>query len=173
MTRVLELRGGISVTLRERPEQRDAAAVGEIVRATEMFTEEECEVAESLVREALAGPHSGYRFWFATLDGRLAGYSCYGPVPATLRSFDLYWIAVHPRAQGVGLGAKLLVQTERSVAALGGGRLWIETSGRARYHGTRAFYARSGYTSAAALEDFYAPGDSKIFFVKGVGPARG
>jgi ribosomal protein S18 acetylase RimI-like enzyme len=168
MTPTIRLREGTLAKLREQPEPGDAEAVGEIVVATGFFTPAECEVARSLVRERLGDPKSSYRFVFATLDGRLAGYTCYGRIPATEQSFDLYWIAVHPRTQGRGLGAELLLETEREVAAQGGGQVWAETSGTERYAPTRAFYARAGYRRIAELPDFYAPGDDKVFFAKSI-----
>jgi hypothetical protein len=55
----------------------------------------------------------------------------------------------------------------------GGGRLYIvETSGRESYLPTRAFYERIGYTIAAVVKDFYAPGDDKIIYTKPVQESR-
>ena len=53
-----------------------------------------------LVEERLAkGTASGYYFVLVDQEDRLAGYSCYGPIPGTVSSSDLYWIAVHPDFQ--------------------------------------------------------------------------
>ena len=86
----------------------------------------------------------------------------------TVSSWDLYWIAVDPKLHGQGIGRLLLVEAERHAAAAGGTRLYIETSHRADYQPTRGFYERCGYKLEAILADFYAPGDSKAVYVKGL-----
>lgn len=125
-----------------------------------------------LVRERLArGPASGYEYVIAEEDGRLAGYACFGPIPCTSASFDLYWIAVHPEFQGRGLGRRLIEESERLAAAAGGTRLYLDTSHREQYVGTRAFYEHCGFRLETVLEDFYAPGDGKAIYCKELGPA--
>jgi GNAT superfamily N-acetyltransferase len=155
------------LSLRESVRKGDPDAVREIVEATRVFSAAEVETAVDLVREALrSGASSGYRFLFAERGERGLGYTCYGAIPATAASFDLYWIAVRPEAQQHGIGHLLLSCTEERVAGLGGQRIYIETSYRKEYARTREFYARAGYTLEATLGDFYAPGDHKCVYVK-------
>ena len=147
----------------------DAAAVERLVAATGFFSDEERGVAVELVDERLAKDEaSGYEFVFADApDGEtLLGYVCYGPIPATQSSCDLYWIAVSPAEQGKGLGRELAQEAERLAREQGMTRMYIDTSGREQYAPTRAFYERLGYTKAAVLEDFYAPGDARIIYTK-------
>ena len=99
-------------------------------------------------------------------EGRLSGYVCYGPIACTVSSFDLYWIAVDPGLQGRGLGKALLSEAERCIQEMGGNRVYVETSSRDQYKDTRVFYERCGYKKASILEDFYAPGDSKVTYMK-------
>ena len=84
----------------------------------------------------------------------------------TQSSWDLYWIAVDAAAQGRGLGRAVLAESERRIAAAGGRRVYVETSSRPQYLPTRSFYERCGYAVGAVLDDFYAPGDGKVVFVK-------
>ena len=148
----------------------DPNAVGELVAATKFFSVAEKDVAVELVDEALAhGAASGYFFVFADAQraaGKLDGYSCYGPIPATVSSFDLYWIAVSPSIQRSGLGGQLLQETERRAIEAGAQQMFVDTSGRDQYAPTRAFYERMGYRKAAVLEDFYSPRDAKIIYSK-------
>ena len=148
----------------------DAVAVGELVTATGFFSAEETAVAVELVDETLVrGRASGYEFVFADRPGDaggLLGYTCYGLIPATHSSFDLYWIAVAPGHQGRGLGAELLRESERLARASGATQMYVDTSGREQYTPTRAFYERMGYTKAAVLRDFFAPGDDKVIYVR-------
>lgn len=148
-----------------RPE--DAANVRQVCQATGFFHEGEIAVAEELVLERLSkGVASGYEFVFAESDGRLLGYACFGPIPCTQSSWDLYWIVVAPQAQRQGLGGTLLRQAETAIQQAGGTRIYVETSGRDQYRPTRHFYEKNGYRIAAELEDFYAPGDSKVIYLK-------
>ncbi len=155
----------------------DLAAVRALTAATGFFSAEEVETAVELVGERLAqGAASGYEFLFLDagelaeappgMAEELAGYTCFGPIPLTRSSFDLYWIAVDPALQGQGLGKALLAATEGRVRALGGERMYLDTSSRAQYQPTRAFYRACGYLEAAVLADFYAPGDGKVIHVK-------
>ncbi len=98
--------------------------------------------------------------------GEITGYTCFGPVPGTLSSFDLYWIVVRQDRRGGGIGRALLAQTEEAVASSGGSRLYAETSSRELYEPTRRFYRSAGFRQEAFLENFYSPGDGKIIFVK-------
>lgn len=148
----------------------DSEAVGSLVAATGFFSPDERLIAIELVEEALArGKASGYEFLFADDPERtdqLLGYTCFGPIPATQSSFDLYWIAVSPQAQRRGLGGKLLRETERLARLLGATRMFVDTAGRAGYAPTRAFYERMGYHVEASIGDFYAPGDAKVVYAK-------
>ena len=144
----------------------DPTTLGEILTTTGFFRPEEVEIGVELVREALdrgAGA-SGYHFLIAELPGRVVGYSCFGPIPLTDGSWDLYWIAVDPDQQGRGLGRQLLARSEHRIRELGGRRLFVDTSARPDYAPTRAFYRACGYHRAAGLRDFYAPGDGKVVF---------
>jgi ribosomal protein S18 acetylase RimI-like enzyme len=156
--------------LRETLEPADVEAVRQLVAATRMFNAEEVEIAAALVEETLRrGKASGYEFLIASERGQLVGYSCFGRIAGTQSSFDLYWIAVDPGLQGRGLGQLLLAQSEARVRESGGGRLYVETSGRVQYASTRRFYERAGYRVEARLPDFYAPGDAKLIFAKALG----
>ena len=69
-------------------------------------------------------------------------------------------------AQGRGIGRRILAEVERRATAFGASALYADTSGRDSYARTRAFYRAAGYAEAAALPDFYSPGDAKLVFAK-------
>lgn len=99
------------------------------------------------------------------LDGTLAGWACWGPTPGTEGTFDLYWIVVDPGRHGSGVGSQLMDEMHRRI--VGRARLvLIETSGRADYAATRAFYARHGYHLVSTIPDFYAPGDDRVTYAR-------
>ncbi len=151
--------------------EADRDRVREIVSSTGFFHAAEIDIAVELVAERLSrGTASGYDFVFVEEEGRVSGYSCFGPIPGTQASFDLYWIAVHRDRQGAGRGRILLARTEERIRRAGGRRLYAETSGRPQYRPTRRFYRHAGFRREARLRDFYGPGDDKLIFVKELSP---
>ena len=147
--------------------ESDMHTVREITESTGFFYPEEVDTAVELVEDRLLkGPRCGYHFLFAQQEGRTVGFTSYGPIACTKESYDLYWIVVAGDYRGKGLGTQLLERTEEGISALGGTRVYIETSARHFYTPTRAFYLARGYAQIAELEDFYAPGDAKAMYVK-------
>lgn len=145
----------------------DREHIFSLTAATGFFSEAEIAVAVELADDKLAnGAESTYRFIFAEIAGQTVGYSCYGPIPCTISSFDLYWIAVHPDFQGRGIGRRILRETEKQIVSSGGTRIYVDTAGREQYRPTRDFYASCGYRQAAVLDHFYAPADAKVIFLK-------
>ena len=155
------------ISFRYEIDANDRERIRRLVDITGFFSCSEINVAVELVEERLAkGPESGYHFIIAEHYGRLVGYCCFGPVPCTAASYDLYWIAIHPDFQGRGLGRKVLKETERLIKTGGGHRIYVETSQRVQYASTRAFYENCGYHLEAVLEDFYGPGEGKVIYSK-------
>ena len=158
------------IKYRREVQPQDAERIRRLVEITGYFSADEIEVAVELVNEHLmkGAAASGYHFIFAERYGHLAGYTCYGPVPATASSYDLYWIAVHPDFRRRGLGKMMLEETERIIRRSGGTRIYVDTSMRVQYASTRAFYEHCGYRLESALEDFYAPGEAKAIYRKSI-----
>jgi GNAT superfamily N-acetyltransferase len=156
------------VSFRESVRPDDVETVRALVEATGYFTSVEIPVAVELIQENLAkgAAASGYYFLFAELSGRMIGYACYGPIPCTASSHNLYWIAVLPEFQGKGLGKALMREAEKRIRDKGGTRIYIDTSYKAQYEDTRAFYESLGYSLGCLLPDFYAPGDDKVIYAK-------
>lgn len=149
------------------PLPQDIDAVRALLRKTGFFRPDEIDVALELIRERLAkGPVCGYAFVFLTFDGSLAGYCCYGPIPCTISSYDIYWIAVDPDCQGYGLGKTILREAQQRIQEETGTRIYIETSHSEKYLPTRRFYESNGFERKALLEDFFAPGDGKAIYCK-------
>lgn len=162
-----------SLALREAVTRADVDAVRAIVEATGFFRPDEAAVAVELAQDRLArgAEASGYRFLFAEAAGESLplGYACFGPIPCTLASWDLYWIAVRPEHGGRGVGRMLMRRMEQTARAEGCRNLYIETSARAQYDPTRAFYLSCGYRVEHVFPDFYAPGDGRAVYVKRLG----
>jgi GNAT superfamily N-acetyltransferase len=147
----------------------DRGRIEEITGAVGLFRPDEIPVALEVFDEAVrAGPRAEpYSALGADVDGRLAGWICWGPTPCTLGTYDLYWMAVDPALQGAGIGTALVLEMERRLS--GQARLIIvETAGRPDYAATRRFYEGRGYRATATIPDFYAPGDDQVVYVKEV-----
>ena len=151
-----------------RPTQpADAGALLHLAGAEPLFSREEAETVDELLETYLEQEdHGGYFFLSAMENETLQGFACYGPTPLTQGTFDLYWIAVGGPAKGKGVGRALMARVEDEVRHRGGRMIVLDTSGRREYAPTRAFYERLGYTLAATVADFYAPGDDLIIFTR-------
>ena len=136
-----------------------------LVRDTGLFREAEVRTAVELLDEALDGDDD-YRFLGAFDGDELVGYACYGPTPDTLGTFDLYWIAVEKKRQGSGIGTQLVSAVEKTLSAVGGRLIIVETSSRSDYDGTRRFYEAKGYTKTATIPGYYAMGDDLVIYIK-------
>lgn len=154
-------------TFRSELRPADCLQIREIVESTGFFHPWEVDIAVELGDERLSkGPASGYEFLFADFHDRTDGYACFGEIPCTRGSYDVYWIAVRRECQGKGLGRRLMQLVEQQIHHLAGRRIYLETSGRSDYLPTRRFYEKCQYQIAAELPDFYAPGDAKVIYVK-------
>jgi GNAT superfamily N-acetyltransferase len=155
------------ITYRELIKPSDLAAIARIVQSSSFFSAAEIDLACELAGEKLAdGKASSYQFLFGEGDDCVRGYTCFGLIPATAGSYDLYWIAVDHSFRTKGLGKQLLQKTEDIIRSRGGEHIYAETSSRRQYEPTHRFYENCGYIREAYLKDFYAPGDSKIIYSK-------
>ncbi len=116
------------------------------------------------------GEASGYFFLFAEEEGRLLGYTCFGPIPGSVHSYDLYWIAVDPTAQGWGLGKKLMADRNGSWWNAGPGASMRTPPPAPSTNRPAPSTSPADILQEAFLADFYAAGDGKVIFVKS--PAR-
>jgi D-alanine-D-alanine ligase len=145
----------------------DRQRLVEIVRACGNFREEEVATADEVLAEAARDGQAGhYRVWVAEAAGHPVGWSCHGQVPLTDATWDLYWIAVDPAAQGQGIGQALLAHVEAELRAGGARWLLAETSGLPNYDATRRFYERAGYAVVSRVADFYRAGDARVTYGK-------
>ena len=146
----------------------DRGTVLDLIEETGFFRPDEVKVAEELIDIYLG--HPGQRDYDLVVvedaAGNVAGYMTWGPTPLALGTYDLYWMAVSPKAQGRGHGKALVRWLEGRVAELGGRLIVIETSSTPRYEPTRKFYLGLGYRETARIPDFYQPGDDRVIYTK-------
>lgn len=154
-----------------KAKEQDGSQVLHLTAAAGVFKPDEVACVQELWDAYLRqGEASGYVFLVYKNGDRLLGYACFGPHTLTEGTFDLYWIAVDPEAQGQGIGHALLARVEEEVQARGGRLLLVETSGTAAYAPACRLYESCGYHYEAAVHDFYAPGDDLILYTKPLTP---
>ncbi|MBA2408744.1 MAG: GNAT family N-acetyltransferase [Gammaproteobacteria bacterium] len=128
----LAARAPRALTFRTDLRQQDIADVRSVTAATGFFLASEVDVAVELVEAAFnKGATSGYSFLLAEQNGAMCGYTCFGSVPCTEASFDLYCIVIAPVYQRQGIGNRLLLRTEELIHDDGGRQVYAETSSSA------------------------------------------
>jgi ribosomal protein S18 acetylase RimI-like enzyme len=159
-------RGGASEILLRGLRDTDREKIRGVLEGVAAFTPEEISVAISLVDEALNGSMA-YRFLVAIGEhDTVAGYICYGRVPMTSGTWDIYWIAISTRFQRRHIGSILLRAVEQEIRARKGRLIIIETSSKPSYGPTRRFYERTGYHVGARIAKFYSEEDDKLIYCK-------
>ncbi len=147
-------------------EAGDREPLGSILRRTKMFTDDEVAIAFELIDIVLNRPYQQDYMINVYEDEGVFGYYCLGPTPGTTGTFDLYWIAVDPDAQGKGIGKTLIGHAEDLVQSRDGRLVIAETSSREQYANTRQFYVSCGYSQLARIPDYYRVGDDLVVFGK-------
>ncbi len=151
-----------------RTERQDLETIRSIVIATEVFSEEEVAIAVELLEIFLNDPlQKDYEiFSYVDGEGAVLGYICIGPTPATVATYDLYWIAVDPRTHSKGIGTVLLNFVEDMLRQKGGRLLIAETSSTSKYDNTREFYERKKFQKLAHIKEYYKPNDDLVIYGK-------
>jgi ribosomal protein S18 acetylase RimI-like enzyme len=136
-----------------------------LVDTIDNFNEGEKELAREVIHDGLASEKNDYHILVAVdSNGFLAGFICYGPIPITVKRWDMYWIAVAPQVGRQGIGTLLLEAMEKRLGK--GVRIYVDTSATASYTKARSFYERHGYQVACVLPEFYGEGDDKVVYWK-------
>jgi ribosomal protein S18 acetylase RimI-like enzyme len=154
------------INFRQNLKTTDIAYLKEILLSTGFFYDSEVEIALELAQENIekGEEKSGYIFNITEEKGTPVAFTCYGKIPGTESSFDLYWVAVHESKQGKGIGKTLMNMAVEDIRKRGGKNIWIETASRPIYEPTRKFYLAYGCEKVAELPEFYGDNDNKVIF---------
>ena len=156
----------ITFRLRDRVQADDGDVLAAIARACGNFAEDEIAFVPEILAQLTAEGEakSGYRLLVAEDESGAAGFAIYGPIPATDRRYDLYWIATDPRAQGCGAGRLLLTESARRARAEGATHLFIETETGTEYTPAHHLYEACGFPLIATIPDYYREGSGKAIY---------
>lgn len=145
--------------------REDREPIRRLLVETGVFTQEEVGIAIELIDIVLDKPGQKDYIINTYVDGKnVGGYYCIGPTPATESTFDLYWIATKPLAQGKGIGTKLNDHAMNLVRSKGGRLVIAETSSQPKYEATRKFYIARGYIELSRIRDYYRIGDDLVVY---------
>jgi ribosomal protein S18 acetylase RimI-like enzyme len=146
----------------------DRSTIAGLIVSVDHFNQAEAECALELIDIYLNDPQqTDYQVIVATdFESQPHAYACWGPVPLTRGTYDLYWIATHPDSRGRGFGRALIAHIENIIMESGGRLLVAETSAKKSYEGTMEFYRRLGFEAASQIKDFYDVGDDRLIFIK-------
>ncbi len=149
---------------------KDRERLQRIVMETGVFTDEEVGVAMELIDIVLADERQkDYRIVCAVDEHeQVLGYICFGPVPMTQGTFDLYWIVIDPEVQGQKIGSGLLDYLEKEVKRLGGRMILVDTASIPSYEKAQKFYLKKGFQEVARISDYYWQGNDRITYCKKV-----
>lgn len=151
---------------------RDRGPLAALLRSVDSFGDADVEVALELIDEVIArASATSYRVLVALgteEDEPLLGYVCFGATPMTDTTFDLYWIAVDPRARGRGVAGVLCAALEHHARETGAKNIRVETSSEDEYAAATRFYRRQGFDECGRIPDFYRVGEDLLTFVKRV-----
>ena len=115
----------------------DRSAIAELIVSVDHFNQAEVECALELIDIYLNNPHqTDYQIIVAEDLARLHAYACWGPVPLTRGTYDLYWIATHPGSRGRGYGRALIDLCRKQNSGDWRRLLVAETSAKQSYEGT-------------------------------------
>ncbi len=155
-------------SIRTTIKPQDISAVRVLTQKAGVFNTEEITIAEELATEAFekGAEKSGYHFVFYEEEGCMLGYTCFGRIPLTESSYDLYWLVVDGAHRNKGIAVRLMTVSEEAIRSAGGTQVYAETSSCPDYAPARAFYQKAGYAECACQADFYRKGDDKVTYVK-------
>ena len=145
----------------------DRDAINRIAARVGVFSADEVRTVADLLDIYLSDAgQDEFLFLSAVIDGRVAGFACYGPIALTARNYELYWLGTDPDAGRRGAASALLNAVERIALSRGARFVNLQTSATPPYAPARKFYVRQGYSVAARLPDYYSDGDEMVLYRK-------
>lgn len=152
------------------PTDNDVERIKEIAVATNMFGAEEVGFFDEMLSGFFDGSLVDHSWLIVDGPrGKVVAAANVAPELFADRVWNLYFIAVAPDEQGLGLGGSLIQHIERDLRNRGGDIarvLIVETSSTDQYARTRTFYRNRGFDEEARIRQFYGPQDDKVVYWK-------
>lgn len=156
---------GSNLSFRDMARPSDGEALRALAAETGVFAASELDFVPEIIATMLRdGDKSGYFLLVAEEAGSPLAFAIFGNIPGTENRFDLYWIATAVKAQGRGLGRRLMDAVRARAKALGATHLFIQTSTTTGYGAARKLYEACGFPLVATVPDYYRDGDGLAIF---------
>lgn len=143
----------------------DREPIVNILISTKFFSEEEVSIAKEILDIYIDDQNQkDYLMYVSEENDLVTGYVCIGKTPATVGTFDLYWIAVDPSIQGKGVGTQLFNYIKNQIKELAGNLIIAETSSTEKYISTQKFYEAKGFQLFTRIKNYYKPNDDLMIY---------
>ncbi|MEM7039477.1 MAG: GNAT family N-acetyltransferase [Bacteroidota bacterium] len=145
--------------------EQDLPYLKQVLDTIELFPSD---MLDDMISAYFNDPQSEDIWFTATENDQPIAIGYCAPEKLTDGTYNLHAIGVRGDIQGKGTGSKMMVFIEDHLRSSGKRILLVDTSGTDAFAGTRAFYERLGYAKVAVIRDFWADGDDKVTFLKGL-----
>jgi GNAT superfamily N-acetyltransferase len=143
----------------------DRPVIARLLRDSQVFRPSEIAIGLELFDETLMpGPSTDYRWIIAEKSAEMIGFACYGSVPLTEGTYDLFWITV--KRGSVGVGSILERTVVDRLQSIGARWLIVETSSRPGFDRAHAFYLKRGYVLMTRMADYYRSSEDRCIYGK-------
>lgn len=147
------------LTFREGLRDNDPQVIREIAASTGFFDKQDIannfNIAQNWVQTKHEHRSEDCDFLLAEYEGQTVAYACFGKIPNSDSSYELYWLSTDNRYRGCGIGRLLMQRLLEKVRELGGCKLFVKTDGTEQYMPTRRFYESCGFRPEACLKEYY------------------
>lgn len=127
-----------------------------IAQSTGFFDEKDTELSADLAKSILEdGDDEDHKFIFADDDEKTVAFACFGMVPDSEASYELYWLSTLNEYRGKGIGKEVIANLLNDIKKSGGRKLFLKTCGDDKYAPTRKFYEKCGFKMEAVLKEYY------------------
>lgn len=127
-----------------------------IAQSTGFFDEKDTELSADIAQSILEdGEDEDHKFIFADDDDKTIAFACFGMVPESEASYELYWLSTLNEYRGQGVGKEVIAKLLNDIKNAGGRKLFLKTCGNEKYEPTRKFYERCGFKLEAVLKEYY------------------
>ena len=142
-------------------------AILESVMLKKAFTSDDILLASEAIKNKLENK-PGQDIKVAEFNGIALGFICYSRVPASESSYEIEWLAVHPYAQGNGIGSMLVSMAEKDIRGKSGKIIILETTSKKEYSTARHLYEKSGYKIVSRLYKLYSEKEDHLTYRKDI-----
>ena len=144
----------------------DVEPIVKIAKSLGVFTPDELNCLREDIDAFLSPDSDPDKLYTAKIDGKIAGFIHYGPLPITDRAMMLFWILVAPEFRSTGVAKFLMDMMEQDIRSEDCRILFIETSDNETFEPAKRFYQKNGYKLACVIPDYYEENHGKAVFSK-------